>query len=102
MLELRPNCERCDKDLPPGSTEACICSYECTFCTACVESILFNVCPNCGGGFTKRPIRPVSEHRPGVSLSHQKPSVERVRSPYSDKKIDAFCQPLKDVSPENR
>ena len=57
-LQLRPNCEYCDKDLPPNSTEAMICSYECTFCADCVESKLFNVCPNCGGGFAPRPIRP--------------------------------------------
>jgi uncharacterized protein len=48
-LQLRPNCEYCDKDLPPNSTEARICSYECTFCADCVEKKLQNVCPNCGG-----------------------------------------------------
>jgi hypothetical protein len=58
MLELRPTCENCNKPLPPNSGEARICSYECTFCAACVETILANVCPNCGGGFTARPIRP--------------------------------------------
>jgi uncharacterized protein len=58
MLELRPNCELCNKDLPPESTEAYICSYECTFCWDCVETILKNVCPNCSGGLTLRPIRP--------------------------------------------
>lgn len=64
MLELRPNCEHCDKDLPPNSTDARICSYECTYCARCVDTILKNVCPNCGGGFEKRPIRPMAEHRP--------------------------------------
>ena len=58
MLELRPNCENCGKDLPNNSTEAKICSYECTFCQDCVEHILYNVCPNCGGGFESRPTRP--------------------------------------------
>lgn len=58
MLELRPSCENCDKDLPPSSTEAYICTFECTFCQTCVEEILHNVCPNCTGGFTPRPIRP--------------------------------------------
>ena len=58
MLELRPSCEHCAKALPPASLEARICSYECTFCTACVDGVLGNVCPNCGGGFTPRPIRP--------------------------------------------
>jgi hypothetical protein len=58
MLELRPNCECCDKDLPPDSDEAMICSFECTFCRDCVETLLKGVCPNCGGGFQARPIRP--------------------------------------------
>ena len=49
MLELRPNCECCDKDLPPESLEAVICTFECTFCLSCAESILSNVCPNCSG-----------------------------------------------------
>lgn len=58
MLEMRPNCECCDKDLPPDSTEAMICTFECTFCRSCVERRLHGVCPNCGGGFTQRPVRP--------------------------------------------
>src|SRR5262245_15141892 len=58
MLELRPTCENCNKALPPESPEARICSYECTFCATCVDGILENVCPNCGGGFAPRPIRP--------------------------------------------
>ena len=65
-LQLRPNCECCDKDLPPSATDARICSYECTFCADCVETKLFNVCPNCGGGFVPRPIRPAKEWRPGM------------------------------------
>ena len=59
MLDLRPNCERCDKDLPPEA-EARICSFECTFCPDCVEGALGGVCPNCGGGFEVRPVRPAS------------------------------------------
>ncbi|HKV96003.1 MAG TPA: DUF1272 domain-containing protein [Gammaproteobacteria bacterium] len=58
MLELRPNCECCDKDLPPDSVEAMICTFECTFCRDCVASRLHFVCPNCGGNFAPRPIRP--------------------------------------------
>jgi hypothetical protein len=58
MLEIRLNCENCDKSLPNQSNEAMICTYECTFCEDCVENILKNVCPNCGGGFEKRPTRP--------------------------------------------
>lgn len=57
MLELRPNCERCDIDLPPDA-DARICTFECTFCVDCVDGPLAGVCPNCGGGFEKRPIRP--------------------------------------------
>ena len=58
MLEVRPNCEFCDKDLPPESEEALICTFECTFCSDCAETILKYVCPNCGGELVRRPIRP--------------------------------------------
>lgn len=58
MLELRPNCECCDKDLPVDSLEALICTFECTFCTSCAEGVLGGRCPNCGGNFSPRPIRP--------------------------------------------
>ena len=58
MLELRPNCECCNKDLPPECTEAKICSFECTFCALCADSILGRVCPNCGGELVPRPRRP--------------------------------------------
>ena len=58
MLELRPNCEYCNKDLPPESEEAMICSFECTFCSDCVNKKLKGLCPNCGGNFVSRPIRP--------------------------------------------
>ena len=58
MLEIRLNCENCDKPLPNESKEAMICTYECTFCKSCVDEILKNVCPNCGGGFERRPTRP--------------------------------------------
>ena len=58
MLALRPNCECCDRDLPPESLEARICSFECTFCAECVDKRLGGVCPNCGGNFAPRPIRP--------------------------------------------
>ena len=57
MLELRPTCEHCNTALPPDSTEARICSFECTFCASCADGLLGNVCPNCGGGFVPRPIR---------------------------------------------
>jgi uncharacterized protein len=68
MLELRPSCEHCNKPLPPSSLEARICSFECTFCESCVTGVLSNVCPNCGGGFTQRPIRPARDWRGGNYL----------------------------------
>jgi uncharacterized protein len=58
VLELRPSCECCDRDLPPDFPDAMICTYECTFCADCVTGCLDEVCPNCGGNFTSRPIRP--------------------------------------------
>ncbi|PTM09986.1 MAG: DUF1272 domain-containing protein [Bacteroidetes bacterium] len=58
MLDIRPTCEHCNKLLPYNSSEAMICTFECTFCKDCVENVLRHVCPNCGGGFEKRPIRP--------------------------------------------
>ena len=57
MLELRPTCEHCNKSLPPNSTEAMICSFECTFCNDCAKDVLENVCPNCRGGFNPRQVR---------------------------------------------
>lgn len=61
MLELRPNCECCDKDLPPDSAEAMICSFECTFCADCVDNVLKGGCPNCSGNLVARPIRPAAK-----------------------------------------
>lgn len=62
MLELRPNCECCDRDLPPDSLAARICSFECTFCADCAEAVLDGRCPNCGGELVRRPIRPIAWH----------------------------------------
>ncbi|MEO7886784.1 MAG: DUF1272 domain-containing protein [Polaromonas sp.] len=75
MLELRPNCECCNKDLPNESTEARICTFECTFCADCADTKLHGVCPNCGGGFTVRPSRPER------FLTKYPPSTERVYKP---------------------
>jgi hypothetical protein len=72
MLALRPNCECCDRDLPPDSPHARICSYECTFCADCVDGPLGGTCPNCGGDFAPRPIRPA------VKLLKDPPSTARV------------------------
>lgn len=66
MLEIKPSCERCQKSLPSDSTEVFICSFECTFCKDCVEGDLQNICPNCGGNFVPRPIRPEAEMGPAV------------------------------------
>lgn len=60
MLKLKPNCECCDRDLPPESLEARICSFECTFCSDCAANRLpGGLCPNCGGELVRRPVRPV-------------------------------------------
>jgi hypothetical protein len=58
MLELRPNCECCGRDLAPSATNAMICSFECTFCATCALDVLGGVCPNCGGELVRRPVRP--------------------------------------------
>lgn len=60
MLQIRPNCECCNVDLPPNSTLARICSFECTFCAHCAEKVLAGKCPNCGGELVRRPIRPAA------------------------------------------
>ena len=101
-LELRPNCEYCDKDLAPASLEARICTYECTFCADCVERYLSNVCPNCGGGFAPRPIRPAREWRPGTSLAKRPASTKRVGLSYSREEVAAFSREVMGVPPESR
>jgi hypothetical protein len=101
-LQLRPNCEYCDKDLPPTAIDARICSYECTFCADCVETRLFNVCPNCGGGFAPRPIRPTREWRSGVCTVKQAPSDKRVNLKFSADEVAEFVVRVKDVGPEKR
>ena len=102
MLELRPNCELCDRDLPVDSLDACICTYECTFCKSCVENHLKNVCPNCGGGFQPRPIRPQIAHREGVSANNQKASKKRVNTSYSLNEIKDFTKKIRHIIPQDR
>jgi len=102
MLELRPNCEYCDKDLPPEAEEAMICSYECTFCADCATGILQNVCPNCGGGFVPRPIRPAGEWRPGVSRAHQPPSDRRVHLSHDRTTLLDHIARLRTIPPAER
>ena len=104
MLELRPNCELCDRDLPPDSAEARICTYECTYCADCVETVLHNVCPTCGGGFAPRPIRPKKAWWPekSLGLENHPASTKRVHSRYSLDDIREFVARLKDLSPRDR
>ncbi|KQI73826.1 urease [Loktanella sp. 5RATIMAR09] len=104
MLELRPNCEWCDKDLLPDAEEARICSYECTYCASCVSDVFQNVCPTCGGGFVPRPIRPKGAHRAGLTLGlgHQPASTKCVRSRWSAEEVAAQVARLKDIPPADR
>jgi uncharacterized protein len=104
MLELRPNCELCDRDLPPASQDARICSYECTYCADCVESVLHNVCPTCGGGFTARPIRPKRAYRAELKLGldHNPASEKRRYSKFSRSDIDSFVAAIRATYPKDR
>lgn len=101
-LEIRPNCERCDRDLAPDAADARICSYECTFCAECVDDALANVCPNCGGGFAPRPIRPATEWRPGVSRAHQPPGETRRHLRYDAEAVARHTARLRDIDPARR
>jgi hypothetical protein len=101
-LELRPNCEYCDRDLTPEAAEARICTFECTFCAECVETKLHNVCPNCGGGFAPRPIRPAREWRPGLSRATRPPSTKRHALAFTNEEIAQFVEQVKNVAPGDR
>jgi hypothetical protein len=102
MLELRPNCELCDKDLPPDAVDARICSYECTFCAVCVEDVLHDVCPNCGGGFQVRPLRPAQAWRDGTGLVNDAPGNRRRHTPYTREEIATFTEALRATPPGAR
>jgi len=102
MLELRPTCENCNAPLPPHSTEAMICSFECTFCRTCFEKILENVCPNCGGGFFARPIRPKHNWKNGDYLGAYPASTNIKHRPVNPKLHKAFAEKLKTILPELR
>jgi hypothetical protein len=102
MLELRPTCENCNKLLPPDAPDARICSYECTFCADCVERILHNVCPNCGGGFAPRPVRPAKNWR-GDNYLGNDPASTKIRHRPVDRAAHAqFAAMLETVPPEKR
>ncbi|HLK38848.1 MAG TPA: DUF1272 domain-containing protein [Polyangiaceae bacterium] len=102
MLELRPTCEHCNKALPPDATEAMICSFECTFCRSCVENVLSNVCPSCGGGFSTRPIRP-SRNLNGDNYLGAYPASTKVKHRSVDPIAhEQFAANIKAVPPERR
>jgi hypothetical protein len=81
MLEVRPTCENCNRPLPANATDAMICSFECTFCRDCVDGALSDVCPNCGGGFEQRPVRPAQEWVEGAPPDRFPPSTNVVHKP---------------------
>jgi len=99
MLEIRPNCELCDCDLPPETSEARICSYECTYCADCVDNVLKNVCPTCGGGFVTRPIRPMraEANQKDLGLTNRPAGTKRYHSEWSSAQVAAATERLKDV-----
>jgi hypothetical protein len=104
MLEIRPNCEWCGRDLPPDSSDARICSYECTYCADCVETVLHDVCATCGGGFAPRPIRPAKAHRPelNLGLGPHPASTTRVDTRWTRPEVDALSAALRDIPPSQR
>ena len=102
MLELRPSCEHCNRPLPPADPDAMICSFECTFCKECVDLVLHNVCPNCGGGFVRRPIRPALDHRNGNCLVHHPASTRVIYKPVDPQVHETFSVQLREVAPEKR
>jgi hypothetical protein len=102
MLELRPSCEHCNAALPPESAEARICSFECTFCAPCVRDVLQNVCPNCGGGFVPRPIRPRTNWRGDNDVAHYPPSRTVRHRPVDVDAHRAFAASIAAISPFSR
>jgi len=96
MLEIRPTCENCNKALSNISNDAMICSFECTFCKDCVDTILHNVCPNCGGGFVKRPTRPMRY------LEKYPVSEKKVYKPMNEDKFKEILKVYKDINPRKR
>ena len=102
MLELRPSCENCNAPLPPHSTEAMICSFECTFCRKCVEDVLQNVCPNCGGGFSPRPIRPNNNWKGANHLGAYPASTTGKHRPVITRHHLEFAESIRSIPPELR
>src|SRR5512139_1702023 len=102
MLELRPTCEHCNRLLPPESAEAGICSYECTFCGDCVENVLQNVCPNCGGGFMPRPVRPKRNWKGDNYLGKDPASTKVKHRPVDPDAQAKLVAALTGIPPEKR
>ena len=102
MLELRPVCENCNRALPPATAEAWICSFECTFCGDCVENVLRNVCPNCGGGFMPRPVRPAKNWKGDNCLGKYPASTKLKHRPVDPAAHAAFVAAIKAIPPEKR
>ena len=102
MLELRPTCENCNTPLPPDSREAMICTFECTFCRSCVENVLDNVCPNCGGGFCPRPVRPRNNWNNGDYLGAYPASTTIRHRPVDLRLHQQFAEAIKSIPPERR
>ncbi len=101
-LALRPNCEHCNQPLPPDATDARICSFECTFCAACVDAVLGNVCPNCGGGFTPRPIRPARNWKNNNYLGAVPARTAIKLKPVDPAQHAVFSAAIRDLPPERR
>jgi hypothetical protein len=102
MLELRPTCEHCNRALPPESVEARICSFECTFCASCVEGVLLGTCPNCGGGFVPRPIRPAEDRKGGNFLGNHPASTTVRHRPVDPQAHASFVSGLRARLAERR
>jgi hypothetical protein len=102
MLQLRPSCENCSTPLPPESPDARICSYECTFCVNCVDNVVHNVCPNCGGNFVPRPIRPARHWKGGNFLGNDPATVKVTYKPVDKSTFAPLLVALRDVPPDER
>ncbi|MFG6416066.1 DUF1272 domain-containing protein [Roseateles sp. DC23W] len=102
MLELRPCCEHCAIALPPESPDARICSFECTFCADCADGVLHNVCPNCAGGFTPRPIRPARNWKGDNYLGDYPAKTTPKHRPADLEAHALLVESLKGLPPERR
>jgi len=96
MLEIRPNCEHCNKELPNTSKEAMICSFECTYCRECALKIFENVCPSCSGNFVERPIRPK------VAILKYPASNKSIFKPKDLAKTKINSEKFKHIAPQER